>query len=75
MTLAMSADLDQQHLEPGAISWALEPFRYPRNQIINGQGRRRTPPRPQRGRLQKHQPSGSASLRGRSSKQRPRPLR
>ena len=31
MTLAMSGDLDQNHLEPGAINWALEPFRYPSN--------------------------------------------
>jgi len=31
MNLAMSADLDQHHLEPGAISWALEPFRDPTN--------------------------------------------
>ena len=29
MTLAMSADLHQRDLEPGAISWTLEPFRYP----------------------------------------------
>jgi len=31
MTLAMSGDLDQRDLEPGAINWALEPFRYPSN--------------------------------------------
>jgi hypothetical protein len=31
MTLAMSADLDQRDLEPGAIDWAVEPFRYPSN--------------------------------------------
>jgi len=31
MTLAMPADLDQRHLEPGAIDWALEPFGYPTN--------------------------------------------
>jgi len=31
MTLAMPGDLDQRLLEPGAIDWALEPFRYPRN--------------------------------------------
>lgn len=31
MTLAMPGDLDQHHLEAGAIDWALEPFRYPRN--------------------------------------------
>jgi len=29
MTLAMSADLDRRDPEPGAIDWALEPFRYP----------------------------------------------
>jgi len=29
MTLAMSGDLDQHDLEPGAIDWALETFRYP----------------------------------------------
>jgi hypothetical protein len=31
MTLAMSADRDQRGPEPGAIDWALEPFRYPSN--------------------------------------------
>jgi len=31
MTQAKSADLDQRDLEPGAISWTLEAFRYPSN--------------------------------------------
>jgi len=29
MTLAMPGDLDQHDLQPGAINWTLEPFRYP----------------------------------------------
>jgi len=29
MTLAMPGEVDQRNLEPGAIDWALEPFRYP----------------------------------------------